>query len=95
MKMDGNEMIKIYRTAGLAYRLATRTMKKAVELAFEGELIARNRKGEDILDPATRTAAAVDALRGIKLPVLKEDEHRAKALVDEEVARLATHKGRF
>jgi hypothetical protein len=93
--MNAKEMIKVYRTSGIAFRLAKKTMKKMVELAFEGELIARQRNSEDVFSPEVRFAAARDALRKVKLPILKEEEPWAKDLVEREVERLATHEGQF
>ncbi len=84
------EMIRVYRTRGLAYRLAVRTFRVLRELNFEGRLIARKRRGDDIFDPGIRLAAAREALRNTKLPVLKEEEHLADVLVEQEIVRLAT-----
>lgn len=65
------------------------------ELAFEGELMRRKGQGDDIFDHQVRTAAARDAVVKSNLPVLKTEYDFAPDLVEREVTRLATHRGRF
>jgi len=83
-------MIRIYHTRGPGYWLAVRVMGWLRQRTFEGELISRKRRGEDIFDLDTRIAAAREALRSAKLPVLKQEELLADRLVEQEIMRLAT-----